>query len=142
MSSEIERFYFIDYGEEPFIRELDHQRIVKELEAQRRCDYRLDDCVNDGEMIDGRWVCRNHLKRLGQVSDRLSGGDARQANLEHGGGKSMRPLDAPYGPSLSDAIKEVEAMRDGWMNRSTGEHACAANDIIKKLKSLGPQKQA
>lgn len=25
------------------------------------CDYRNDECVNDGVDIKGRWVCRNHL---------------------------------------------------------------------------------
>jgi hypothetical protein len=42
--------------------------------AQERagCDYRKAECVSDGEMVNGRWVCRNH-RRDGFVLRRVGG---------------------------------------------------------------------
>jgi hypothetical protein len=32
-------------------------------ERTRQCDYRSEACVNDGETVGGKWICRNHLAR-------------------------------------------------------------------------------
>jgi uncharacterized protein involved in exopolysaccharide biosynthesis len=88
-----------------------HQRVVKELEAQ-----------ND-----------DFLRQIGA------------ANVE------INRLEAQ--PSLSDAIKEVEKMREEYnvlRVRAQGEGQplaaltfkfSAADDILSRLKSLGPQKE-
>jgi hypothetical protein len=28
-----------------------------------QCDYRKSGCVNNGMMIDGKWVCMNHIHK-------------------------------------------------------------------------------
>jgi hypothetical protein len=106
------------------VRSSDHERIVKELEAAETLKT---------------------VELPGQVSDRLSGEDARNANLEHGGGKSIRPLNVSYGPTFSDAIRVAEKLRDEWAERASRspvsdfDHmADAAIKIIHALESLSP----
>jgi hypothetical protein len=92
-----------------------------------RCDFRSDSCVNDGVTVNGVWTCNNHLNSMGRVSNRLSGGDDPNANLEHEGDKSMRPLDALHGPT-NKPRDERELAED-----STAYNAQEAADLIRDL---------
>jgi hypothetical protein len=133
MSSEsIERFnYTFEDGiwamdqkpEGKWVRYSDHGRIVKELEA------RLEHLGTASE----EWA--KTIDRIAAWSDWESSKYplAEHVNNLVGELKRLRIT-----PSLSDAIKEVEKMRDEWKRQSESH---AREEILTKLKSLGPQKK-
>ena len=179
MSSEsIERFYFendqlVTVSDGPFVRYSDHQRIVKELEAQTctgEHDGTVKECAFCAEIRRWQDGIRDHLIKQFDVPD---------GRIDGAGCDSGDPLDFTLAeitqgigyliddrPSLSDAIKEVEKMRDKWdvdaeawnarANQQTNpdlavsdfedRNLClarkeAAEAIIIRLKSLGTQRE-
>lgn len=46
--------------------------------STRVCDYRDSGCTNDGETIDGLWVCRNHLPRVPTAREKAMEAAARK----------------------------------------------------------------
>jgi hypothetical protein len=42
-----------------------------------RCDYRNNECVNDGVIISGVWFCNNHIPTNNNPPQPTLGGDGR-----------------------------------------------------------------
>lgn len=155
----IERFKFIANGyhvadarmrsnpDGEWTRYLDHQRIVGALKAQLPVDTPCKWC-NDGDtpkLLD----CDGTLITItGKPGVLCHAYDVYWwPCLRFGAELRTQPQ-----PSLSDAIKEVEKMRDEWDSIPTEGHdvhvdgyhygqTCkdAAIQVIERLKSLGPQ---
>jgi hypothetical protein len=130
-----------------------YERIVKELEAQTctgEHDGTVKECAFCSEIRRWQDGIRDHLIKQFDVPD---------GRIDGAGCDSGDPLDFTLAeitqgigylidvrPSLSDAIKEVEKMRDEWQEKGSqstyyDSMKRTANKILECLKSLGPQRE-
>jgi hypothetical protein len=106
-----------------WLKESDHNRIVKELEAE---PGRLRAILREQRETIKHW--QHHAL----ITSRLLGCIAIDKDIE-------AAIDAlKHQPSLSDAIKEVERLYDEWWDVDRRRWL---NVVLERLKSLGTQRE-
>lgn len=49
-------------NEEPNKEEQKSNSVLSNIISESDCDYRKSECTNEGEIIEGKWVCSNHKR--------------------------------------------------------------------------------